>query len=83
MQKFKKLTTKINSYLKEKGIGTAIHYPVALPFMDAYADLKHTEADFPKAAQFQHEILSLPMYPELTKEMMDYIAETIRNFYNK
>ncbi len=69
-------------YLKEKDIGTAVHYPVALPFMQAYADLNHTEADFPMAAQYQHEILSLPMYPELTKEMMDYVAETIKNFYS-
>ncbi|MCF6242322.1 MAG: DegT/DnrJ/EryC1/StrS family aminotransferase, partial [Bacteroidales bacterium] len=68
-------------FLKEKHIGTAVHYPVALPFMKAYKDLKHTEDDFPVAAQFQNEILSLPMYPELTKEMMDYVAETIKSFF--
>ena len=69
------------NYLKENGIGTAIHYPVALPFMEAFKDLGHTEADFPVADQFQNEILSLPMYPELTKEMMDYVAEAIKSFF--
>ncbi len=70
-------------HLKENGIGTAIHYPVALPFMYAYTDLEHTEEDFPVAAQYQDEILSLPMYPELTKPMMDYVADTIKAFYKK
>jgi dTDP-4-amino-4,6-dideoxygalactose transaminase len=73
---------ELMQYLKDKGIGTAIHYPVALPFMDAYKNLEYSEKDFPTAAQYQSEILSLPMYPELTKEMMDYVAETIKNFYS-
>lgn len=74
---------ELMQYLKENGIGTAIHYPVALPFMQAYADLGHTKKDFPLSAKFQDEILSLPMYPELTKPMMDFVGDTIKAFYKK
>jgi len=70
-------------YLNEHGVGTAIHYPVALPFMETYSNLNHKPEDFPRAAKFQHEILSLPMYPELKMEMMDYVAATIKQFFNK
>jgi len=69
-------------YLNENGIETAIHYPVALPFMQTYKNLRHSVEDFPMAAKFQNEILSLPMYPELTAEKMDYIASKIKEFFN-
>lgn len=68
-------------HLKQNNIGTAVHYPVALAFMEAYKELNYTERDLPMAAKFQNEILSLPMYPELTKEMMDYVAATIKQFF--
>ena len=58
---------KLQKYLGEYGISTSIHYPVALPFMQAYDYLEHKQEDFPIAYQYQDEILSLPMYPELSK----------------
>jgi dTDP-4-amino-4,6-dideoxygalactose transaminase len=70
-------------YLSKRGIETAVHYPIALPNLPAYQYLKHTLEDFPVASQLQHEILSLPMYPELTKEMIKYVANTIKEFYSK
>ena len=74
---------ELESYLKEKGVTTGIHYPVALPFMPAYAYLKHNEQDFPVAHQYQNEILSLPMFPELTQEQIQYVCEQIKNFCSK
>ncbi|MFN8259057.1 MAG: DegT/DnrJ/EryC1/StrS family aminotransferase [Bacteroidales bacterium] len=71
------------NFLTENGIGTAIHYPVALPFMETYNWLNHKPEEFPRAYQFQHEILSLPMYPELKIEMMNYVAEVIKLFFKK
>ena len=68
-------------YLKENGIETAIHYPVPLPLMEAYQYLNYQSIQFPVTNKYKNEILSLPMYPELTKDMMDFIAETITNFY--
>lgn len=72
---------ELMTFLKGKDIETAIHYPVALPNLPAYRYLGHTPADFPVATRLQQEILSLPMYPELTEEMVAYVAQSIKEFY--
>ncbi len=69
------------AFLKTKGVFTGIHYPVALPFMPAYRYLGHRPSDFPVAYQCMGEILSLPMYPELTDEQIAYVGHCIREFY--
>ncbi|MFC4230493.1 DegT/DnrJ/EryC1/StrS family aminotransferase [Parasediminibacterium paludis] len=69
------------NYLKENGIATAIHYPTPLPLLPAYDYLKYQEEEIPICSAFQHQILSLPIYPELTTEQIDYIANTIKAFY--
>jgi dTDP-4-amino-4,6-dideoxygalactose transaminase len=69
------------AFLKTKDIETAIHYPVPLPFLEAYKYLGHSNSEFPVSDDYQHQILSLPMYPELTYEMMDYVAAAIKEFY--
>jgi len=74
---------ELMQFLKENNIGTAIHYPVAIPFMEAYKELNYQFSDLPNAATFQDEILSLPMYPELTKEMMDFVVDKIKDFFKK
>jgi dTDP-4-amino-4,6-dideoxygalactose transaminase len=71
---------KLQDLLKAKGIATGIHYPIALPNLKAYSYLKHSENDFPEATKASQEILSLPMYPELQEQHLEYIAETIRTF---
>ena len=63
--------------LKADEIEVAIHYPKALPFLACYTNMNFTEADFPIASQFQDEILSLPMYPELTKEQIESVTKHI------
>ena len=72
---------ELQSYLKDRGIETLIHYPAPLPFLPAYRRMGHTEKDFPVAGRLQKEILSLPMYPELTEEMIAFIATSIKQFY--
>ena len=72
---------ELAQYLKEKGIETAVHYPTILPSLKAYEYLGATPNQFPVAHQYQSEILSLPMYPELTEEGIKYIADTIAAFY--
>ena len=69
-------------YLKEQGIETAIHYPVALPNLEVYQYLGYAAGSFPVATRFQSETVSLPMYPELTEEMIVFIAGSIKRFYN-
>lgn len=74
---------ELAAYLKNNGIETAIHYPVPLPFMDAYKYLGKTTDDFPIVAANQSRILSIPIFPELTKQQQDYIATQIKNFYEQ
>ncbi len=69
---------KLQAHLEKNGIATGIHYPTALPFLKAYEYLEHKANDFPIAHNYTAEILSLPMYPELTKEMINYIIENIQ-----
>lgn len=70
--------TQLAQRLKEKGIETAVHYPVALPFLTCYQQYQHTAEQFPVAASFQHKIISLPMYAELTTEAIAYISEQVK-----
>lgn len=74
---------ELQAYLKEKGIETAIHYPTPLPLLEAYRYLGKTSDDFPIASEYMNKILSLPMYPELSKESIDYVADCIMSFYQK
>lgn len=73
---------ELAAFLREKGIETGIHYPVALPFLNAYEYLGHTPVDFPVAYDYQNEILSLPMYPELEEDQIKYVSDNIKNFKN-
>jgi dTDP-4-amino-4,6-dideoxygalactose transaminase len=64
--------------LADNGITTSLNYPKALPFYPAYAYLDHKPADFPAAYHNQSRILSLPIFPEMTDEMIDYVADQCR-----
>jgi dTDP-4-amino-4,6-dideoxygalactose transaminase len=72
---------KLADYLESKGIGTSVHYPTPLPLLPAYSNLGYVAADIPRASENQKRILSIPMFPELKCEEIDYIAECIRNFF--
>ena len=74
---------KLQKYLDEYGISALIHYPVALPFMQAYGYLEHKPEDFPIAYQYQYEILSLPMYPELSRSSIINVVDRIKEFYDQ
>ncbi len=71
---------QLANWLAEKGIETFVHYPTALPNLPAYKYLGYTEKDFPVAGSLQDQILSLPLFPELTEEKIQYITETIKSF---
>jgi len=64
--------------LGEAGISTVLNYPKALPFYPAYAYLNHKPADFPVAYRNQSRILSLPIFPEMSDEMIEYVADHTR-----
>ena len=67
----------LQAHLSAAGVNTGIHYPLALPYLNAYRHLGHTDRDYPHALCASGEILSLPMFPELTQEQLDYVAERI------
>jgi dTDP-4-amino-4,6-dideoxygalactose transaminase len=69
------------NYLSERNIETAIHYPTALPNLKAYAYLGHKAEDFPVATAYQSQILSLPIYPELSFSQIEYVTDSIKSFY--
>jgi len=74
---------ELMQHLKDNGIETAIHYPTALPNLPAYKYLNITENSFPVATAMQSRILSLPLYPELDDEQINYVANCIKTFYTK
>jgi len=74
---------KLQDYLKDKGIGTGLHYPFPLHLTQAYSYLGYKKGDFPKAEKVAQEVLSLPMFAELTEEQIDYVCENIKDFYSK
>lgn len=73
---------ELSKYLKDKGIATGVHYPTALPFLKAYSYLGHHPKDFPVAYEYQEKILSLPMYPELTGEMIETVVAEINGYFS-
>jgi dTDP-4-amino-4,6-dideoxygalactose transaminase len=73
----------VRVYLEERGVATGIHYPIALPNLAAYAYLKHKREDLPQATKASEEILSLPMFPELTDAQIDYVCESVTHFLSR
>ncbi|MBI5742117.1 MAG: DegT/DnrJ/EryC1/StrS family aminotransferase [Nitrospirae bacterium] len=69
--------------LKEMGVPTIVHYPIALPNLNVYKHLVCPPGAFPVATAYQDEILSLPMFPELTEEEIKYVAECIKDTLHK
>lgn len=75
--------TQLQEHLANSGIETAIHYPEGLPFTRAYHYKNHSPSDFPVAYALQNEVLSLPTYPELSSEQIEWIAQNIRNYFSR
>lgn len=67
----------LQQHLTSNGVNTGIHYPIALPYLNAYKYLGHTANDFPEALRASGEILSLPMFPELTEEQVRLVATAV------
>jgi dTDP-4-amino-4,6-dideoxygalactose transaminase len=65
--------------LKSAGISTGIHYPIPVHLQPACRGLGYREGDFPVSEQFAAEVVSLPMYPQLSAEQVDRVAAAIRH----
>ncbi|MCK6616987.1 MAG: DegT/DnrJ/EryC1/StrS family aminotransferase [Cyclobacteriaceae bacterium] len=78
-----RLRDALKKFLDEKGIETAIHYPLGLPSTAAYRNFGHKPTDFPVTHALQHEVLSLPVFPELTTEEVTFVCSTLSDFFNR
>jgi dTDP-4-amino-4,6-dideoxygalactose transaminase len=70
----------LHKFLSERKIGTTVYYPYPLHLQPLYASLGHKPGDFPHAERAAQEVLSLPMYPELRKDQIARVADTIAEF---
>lgn len=70
----------LQKHLKNNGIATGVHYPIPVHTQQAYQYLGYHKGDFPISEAYAEQILSLPMYPELTEEQIEYVAKVIKEF---
>ena len=70
------------SYLGAMGIGCGVHYPIPIHLQEAFSDLGKGEGSFPVTERLASEILSLPMYPEMTESSVDIVADGIAAFFS-
>ncbi|WP_044641302.1 DegT/DnrJ/EryC1/StrS family aminotransferase [Risungbinella massiliensis] len=69
------------NHLKENGIATGIYYPVPLHRQNVYESLGYGVGSIPISEKMADRTFAIPLYPELTREDQEYIAQTIRNYY--
>ena len=72
---------RVLAHLHAHGVGAGLHYPVPLHLQPAYAHLGYREGDFPVTEAICREIISLPIYPELTEAQVDRVAEMLRSAF--
>tara|TARA_Y100000310_G_scaffold345466_1_gene465305 strand:- start:15787 stop:16890 length:1104 start_codon:yes stop_codon:yes gene_type:complete len=74
---------ELRNFLDEKGVSTGIHYPIPVHLQKAYEFMGLKGGSFPISEKVANEIISLPMFPELTEEQMQYVASCIEEFSKK
>jgi dTDP-4-amino-4,6-dideoxygalactose transaminase len=71
----------LREHLTANGVGCSVYYPVPLHLQECFAYLGHREGEFPESERACREVLSIPVYPELTESQTAYVTETIRAFF--
>jgi dTDP-4-amino-4,6-dideoxygalactose transaminase len=74
---------ELRAFLKEKGVGTEVYYPLPMHLQNCYSDLGHQKGSFPVSEQAAEEVMSLPIYAELTEPQQSYVVEMIAEFYRR
>ncbi len=72
---------ELREYLKEHGVGTEIYYPAPLHLQQCYRSLGYREGSFPVSEQASQEVLSIPIYAELTDAQITYVADSVADYY--
>ena len=73
----------LQAHLKAHGVGSAVYYPLPLHLQPCFSYLGYRPGSCPVAEQAAHEVLSLPVYPELTAAQRDEVVERVRSFYGR
>ena len=71
----------LQTHLKAKGIGNSVYYPLPLHLQPCFEYLGYSEGAFPESEKAAKEVISLPIYPELTTGQLDEVIEAVREFY--
>jgi dTDP-4-amino-4,6-dideoxygalactose transaminase len=74
--------TQLQNHLKNYGVGSTVYYPLPMHLQKAFSSLGYRQGDFPVTEAACNEVLSLPMFPELTNEEVAYVVNTVVNFFN-
>ena len=74
--------SKLQTYLSEKGIETKVHYPIPIHLQKAAKDLNYNNGSFPNTEFLSPRILSLPIYPELTDNQVQYVCDEISKYFS-
>ena len=72
---------ELRAFLKEKGVGTEVYYPLPMHLQNCYRDLGHRKGSFPLSEQAAEEVMSIPIYAEMTETQQSYVVEMIAEFY--
>jgi dTDP-4-amino-4,6-dideoxygalactose transaminase len=73
---------RLQDFLKQKGIPTAVYYPLGLHLQECFGYLGYKRGDFPQTEKACQEVLALPVYPELEARQQDVAVEAIKEFYS-
>jgi dTDP-4-amino-4,6-dideoxygalactose transaminase len=69
------------THLRNQGIGCEVYYPLSMHLQQCLSSLDYRHGDFPESEKAQEEVLSIPVYPELSDEMKEHVADTVLEFY--
>lgn len=79
--KNQEIRDQLQDYLKQNGVSTGLHYPIPLHLQECFKDYGYKKGDFPITENLASTGISLPMFPELTEDQIQYTTELIKNFF--
>ena len=77
------LRDKLKDFLTQNGVNVGLHYPIPLHMQECFKGLGYKKGDFPNSERIAEAGLSLPMFPEMSDEQINYVIEKVKEFFNK